>query len=206
MPRTDTQPAAASLYGLVLAGGLGIRLGRDKGEVDYHGMPQAAYTFALLARHCERTRISVRDRKQAQTATYRELPVVTDAVGVEGPGAGLIAAFRLAPRSAWLVVAADMPFVDDELLASLVAERDIACLATAFLHPDGTPEPLCTIWEPASLPLLESSPVPLSLRRLLEGAGVRRLVPRDPTRLTSVNTVAEEAAARARLAAARRVV
>jgi molybdopterin-guanine dinucleotide biosynthesis protein A len=120
-----------------------------------------------------------------------------------GPAAGLAAAFGLEPRSAWLVVAADMPLLDDELLRGLVAARDPRKVATAYRHPDGTLEPLCTIWEPAAVPLLEACGAPrrsVSLRRVLEGAPVHAIAARDPKRLGSVNTAAEDEAARTYLA------
>jgi molybdopterin-guanine dinucleotide biosynthesis protein A len=147
----------------------------------------------LLARHCVRACASVRDAAQAAEHAFRGLPTLTDAAGVEGPAAGLAAAFRSAPDAAWLLVGVDMPLLEDATLAELVANRDAQAVATAYRHPDGTPEPLCTIWEPAAAGRLASSHAP-SLRGLLEGSAARLLTPADPLWLKSVNTPADAAA------------
>ena len=74
-----------------------------------------------------------------------------------GPAAGILSALRTHPDTAWLVLACDLPFLTGEVLAALVAQRDPARPATAFQSGnDGLPEPLCAIYEPAFLPLLEA--------------------------------------------------
>jgi molybdopterin-guanine dinucleotide biosynthesis protein A len=155
--------------------------------------------LALLARHCARVWASARDATQAAKPPFVGLPTLTDALPVEGPAAGLAAAFRFAPNAAWLLVAVDMPLLEDATLDALVANRDPRAIATAYRHPDGTPEPLCTIWEPAVADLLVPTGSP-SLRRLLEGSTARLLAPAEPLWLKSVNTDADDAAVRAVLA------
>src|SRR5690606_10594799 len=103
---------------------------------------------------------------------------------------------------AWLVVAADLALVDRETLAVLIAARDSTKDATAFRHADGTPEPLCTIWEPRARPAVEGAPHG-SLRALLAGGNVAFAVPPDPERLVSVNTPADDERVRQRIAARR---
>ncbi len=105
---------------------------------------------------------------------------------------------RRSPRIAWLVVAADMPLLEPALIANLVARRDPAALATAYRHADGTPEPLCAIWEPATRARLEqhAGSAGASLRRLLEAGPARLLDLDNDEALTSVNTTAEEARVR----------
>jgi molybdenum cofactor guanylyltransferase len=202
-PEATTAPR---LYGLVLAGGRSRRMGADKGGLEYHGAPQARWAFDLLARHCDRVFVSVRDAAQAAEPAYAGLPAVVDLGPSAGPATGVVAALRLEPQRAWLVVAADMPLLDDEVVDALVAGRDPTAIATAFRHADGSLEPLCTIWEPASLPLLEAAGAhgaSVSLRRVLERGAVKTLAPRDSERLGSVNTASDDAVARAYLAARR---
>ena len=56
-----------------------------------------------------------------------------------------------APDCAWLVVACDLPLLDEATIAFLVDHRDPMCQATAFRSSgDGMPEPLCTIYEPSA--------------------------------------------------------
>ena len=194
-PRSFTAP----LYGLVLAGGRGTRLRRDKGSLDYHGMPQVRWAFGLLERHCERVWVSLRTQVDAPDA-YRGLPVLFDADSTEGPAAGLLAAFRSAPEAGWLLLAADMPLVGPELLSALVAARRPDAIATAFRHADGTPEPLCAIWEPAAARLLDPlAPNGVSLRRVLEDGKARLINCPAPARLRSVNTPEDDTSIRATL-------
>ena len=138
----------------------------------------------------------MRDASQAAHPSFTGLETLTDAALVAGPAAGLVAAFRLALDAAWLVVAVDMPLLEAAALETLVANRDPRAIATGYRHPDGTPEPLCTIWEPAAADLLANERSS-SLRRLLEGSNARLLEPARPHWLKSVNTDEDDAAVRA---------
>lgn len=204
--RSDRDAGAASaapLRGLVLCGGRGTRLGRDKGEVDYHGRSQAEWLHGLLRRFCADVLVSIRP-EQAGRLPYARLPVVEDRAGQgAGPAAGLLAAWDRAPDSAWLVVASDLPLVDVATLEALTAARDSSKAATAFRHPDGTPEPLCSIWEPRARESVENAPGG-SLRRVLERVPVAFVAPPDPERLASVNTPADDERVRGRLRVQRR--
>jgi molybdopterin-guanine dinucleotide biosynthesis protein A len=205
-------PAHTVLYGLVLAGGRGTRLGgtaagHDKGLLDYHGEPQACWAMRLLAPFCARVYVSLRP-DQAGAESYAGLPAVVDAVS-QGPASGLAAAFALAPDAAWLVLAADMPLADPGLVAALVAARGRApgAAATAFRGADGRLEPLCAIYEPRFRPVLEAVLAPAfapaagpSLRRLLEAAAPAVAEPPSLEALRSVNTPADDQAVRATLA------
>ena len=199
---SSTRLDASPLYGLVLAGGRGTRLGRDKGELDYHGLPQAAWGLRLLEPFCSERFVSVRP-EQIDTPAYRELPTIIDRGLSVGPASGVAAALLRAPRAAWLVIAADMPLLTDAVLAALVAQRDPSVLATAYRRDGGRPEPLCAIWEPAAGARLggEGAEHGISLRRLLEDGPARLLDLADNEVLTSVNTAADDLRVRARLGA-----
>lgn len=184
-----TRTGAAPLRGLVLAGGQSRRMRRDKGAIDYHGVPQAQWGYKLLARYCDGVLVSVRAEQRWQ-APYRDLPLVIDTRPGQGPAAGLLAAWTLHPEAAWLVLATDMPQIAPALLDALVTARDPGRLATVFRHPDGTLEPLCAIWEPIAAAPLEQAvgAGKSSLRRLLEASEIRVLTPPPGPGLTSVNS------------------
>lgn len=186
------------LVGLVLAGGGSRRMGQDKGALIVHGRPQVEHCLALVAPFCLAARVSIRP-VQAQWPAYRELPQIVDAASVDGPASGLLAAFSAFPGCALLVLAVDLPLVDRDVLSHLTAGRDPARTATAYRHPDGILEPLCTIYEPGAARALEraaqQAPAP-SLRRLLEDSDVAVLEPPDPARLISANTPEALAVAR----------
>jgi molybdopterin-guanine dinucleotide biosynthesis protein A len=197
-----TERAAAPLCGLVLAGGQSLRMGHDKGLLAYQGEPQARRAWRLLVAACGDAYVSVR-AAQAALPTYAELPLIFDDENESlGPAAGLMAAWRRRPDVAWLVLATDLPFVDADLLATLVEHREPERLATALRHTDGVPEPLCAIWEPHSQHALNerARSGDRSLRRLLASPAVALIDTDDPRRLASVDGAAEYDVARRQLA------
>jgi molybdopterin-guanine dinucleotide biosynthesis protein A len=182
--------AAPSLHGLVLAGGRSRRMRTDKALIDYHGRPQLAWTYDLVATLCEHTWVSVRADQRDEPARS-SFPQIEDVPGLEGPAAGIRAAQAHTPEAAWLVVACDLPFLDRRALAHLVAVRDPAMRATAYVSTfDGLPEPLCAIWEPSS-----AAPLAAMIasgrncpRKALMGMDTRLVEQLDATSLENANT------------------
>lgn len=142
--------ADAPLFGLVLAGGASTRMQRDKAAIEYHGQSQLQWTFDLLSHVCAATFVSVRP-DQREEPTRAHLPQIVDRQPGIGPLAGISAALLAHPKAAWLVVACDLPFLNERTLRHLIEHRDPRKLATAYRSShDGLPEPLCAIWEPAA--------------------------------------------------------
>ncbi len=106
-----------TLYGLILCGGQSSRMGEDKSMLDYHGLPQREYLFALLQRFCVRVYTSCR-AEQSIPANLNPLP---DVLAIKGPMNGIVSAFRAHSHTAWLVVAVDMPFIDDAAIQRTVS-------------------------------------------------------------------------------------
>lgn len=187
--RDDRGLVTPPVWGLVLAGGLSRRMGEDKGQLEFLGLPQAVWIHGQLEEICERTYVSVNAEQQG-SEPYAGLPTITDQDPNGGPAVGLLSAWRRFPDVAWLAVAVDMPFVNPKTLRTLIDGRQAEVLATAFQHADGTLEPLCTIWEPTAGPILTERVASGdgSLRRLLKAAGIRGLKPPVRGALVSVNT------------------
>ena len=146
----------APIYGLILAGGRSSRMGRDKALLSYHGKTQIEWTAERARAICGRVFLSVRP-DQVKDPGRAVLPQIVDRIADKGPIAGIMAAQAEAPEAAWLVLACDLPFVDEDTLRHLAAARDPARVATAYrsMH-DGLPEPLCAIFEPRSRALIEA--------------------------------------------------
>ena len=196
--------AAAPLAGLVLAGGRSTRMRRDKAALEVGGETQLARAVRLLRAQIDMVFVSVRP-DQAADPTRTPYPQIVDGVADVGPAAGILAAQARLPDHAWLVVAVDLPLLDAATLARLVAAREPAQLATAYLSAsDGLPEPLCAIWEPASrAPLAAAIAAGRSCPRkflLAHAAATLALTSHDA--LVNVNTPEDYAAALARAAAA----
>ncbi|WBA40985.1 NTP transferase domain-containing protein [Hymenobacter canadensis] len=191
----EWQAAAPPLRGLVLAGGRSQRMGQDKGKLAYHGQEQRAYAAELLAPFCQDVHVSCRP-DQIVELEYAGLRPLPDAFADLGPLSGILSALRLDPNAAWLVVACDLPFLSKTTLAHLVQHRQPARMATAFQSPENEwPEPLITIWEPASYPqLLRFLSLGYSCpRKTLINSDVAVLPAPAPQELRNVNTPEEAA-------------
>jgi molybdopterin-guanine dinucleotide biosynthesis protein A len=147
---------APPLYGLVLAGGRSTRMQRDKATLAYQGRNQLDRAMELLEPWVMQAFVSVRPDQRQDPARARYAQVIDVHEGM-GPIAGIAAAQALRPAAAWLVLACDLPYLDADTLAHLLAHRDPARIATAYRSShDALPEPLCAIYEPRSAaPILE---------------------------------------------------
>lgn len=191
------------LFGLVLAGGASTRMQRDKATLSYHGKPQLTWAYELLSPWCATTFVSVRP-EQRDEPVRAGLPQIVDRQPGIGPIAGIAAALQEHPKAAWLVVACDLPFLDESTLRHLVAERDPSRLATAYRSSHDTlPEPLCAIWEPqAREAVLEYIATGKQCpRKLLINSDVRLIDLPDGKALDNINTADEYASAAAVLSA-----
>lgn len=140
----------AKLYGLVLSGGKSTRMGEDKGEIAYHGIPQRDYLYQLLSDLCDKTFMSIRSEQKDDFAN--NVNVIIDENTYRGPYNGLLSAHNSEPNVAWLVLACDLPLIDTNVLKQLISERNSNKIATAFATKDSKlPEPLCAIWESKAL-------------------------------------------------------
>lgn len=194
--------APVPVHGLVLAGGASRRMGRDKAALEYHGRPQLHWAFARLQAVCATTYVSVRADQREEPARAG-LPQLVDLHSDIGPLAGIVAAQARHPDAAWLVLACDLPFLDETTLALLVAQRDPGADATAFRSShDGLPEPLCAIYEPRTRAELarRAESGPHCPRKFLLQSRIRLLELPSQSALDNVNTPDELAAALGRLA------
>jgi molybdenum cofactor guanylyltransferase len=140
----------AALYGLVLAGGHSTRMQRDKAALEYGGRTQLERAIELVTPLVERIFVSVRPDQTADPLRARFAQIV-DSGELEGPLAGIVAAQARHPDAAWLVLACDLPLLDEETLQHLRRSRRRGRQATAYRSShDGLPEPLCAIYEPSS--------------------------------------------------------
>jgi molybdopterin-guanine dinucleotide biosynthesis protein A len=204
MTETDT-PAKSNgtrlLYGLILAGGRSSRMQRDKAALAYHGRSQLERAVSLLEPHVGRVFVSVRP-DQTGDPVRAKFEQIIDTHANLGPIAGILAAQAKYPRAAWLVLACDLPFLDESTLAHLIFARQPQRLATAYRSShDGLPEPLCAIYEPASRePLLahiaDGKNCP---RKFLINSDTQLIDEPNPNALDNVNTPEEYGSAVAAL-------
>ena len=141
---------ADKIYGLVLSGGKSTRMGTDKGLIAYHGIPQREYLYQMLEKICDQTFMSIRKEQEAEiSSTFN---TIIDEDVFKGPFNGILSAHKKYPDVAWLILACDLPLIDEKSLRELIAARKGSAEATAFAQKGNPlPEPLCAIWEPHAL-------------------------------------------------------
>jgi molybdenum cofactor guanylyltransferase len=138
------------LNGLILAGGKSVRMGTDKGLLEYHGLPQRDFMMQLLEKQGIETFLSVRENQSVSVEK-----IIPDAFIGLGPFGAIASAFMHNPNNAYLVLATDLPYVDEKLVQLLLSKRNPKKLATA-IQGKGKDfmEPLITIWEPKAYSVL----------------------------------------------------
>jgi molybdopterin-guanine dinucleotide biosynthesis protein A len=138
------------IQGLVLAGGKSTRMGTDKGTLNFYGKNQRDVAIELLENHHLKTYLSVRSDQEIGVENK-----ITDKFVGLGPFGAICSAFQENPDVAWMVLATDLPFVNDEVIKLLLKHRNPSKIATTIKGKNSQfPEPLITIWEPKSYTLL----------------------------------------------------
>jgi len=185
---------APPVLGLLLAGGKSRRFGRDKAGIEIDGQPLLARMFALISSVCDRVFVSVR-ADQVDETLRRNYRLIVDEQSELGPAAGILAAHAQCPEAAWLITACDMPLLDEAAIRLLIESRRAEKPGIGYRSPqDGLPEPLCAIWEPATLNKFRqrvASGGGLSPRAMLADANIELIDAADARVLTNVNTPAD---------------
>lgn len=196
----------APVKSLILAGGKSTRMGQDKAEMTYYGRPQWQYLKSLTEEKGIETFISCRAEQSGLFAGER---IIEDTFIGLGPLGAILSAFRHDPDAAWLVLACDLPLLDEATLDYLLANRNPSSVATAFRQvpaltglPDtaagetGFPEPLIAIWEPKSyMRLLQFLAQGVGCpRKVLINSDTQLLDAPNPAALLNVNTPEEKSA------------
>jgi molybdopterin-guanine dinucleotide biosynthesis protein A len=182
------------IYGLVLAGGRSSRMQRDKAAIEFRaGETQLDAAMKLLGTRVTKAFVSVRADQKDDPVRSR-YPHIVDRGDIEGPIAGISAAFSIYADMAWLVLACDLPFLDEATLDTLLLARDPSYDATAYVSSlDGLPEPLCAIYEPGARKglLAQIAAGRNCPRKFLINAHTQLLKQPNPRALDNVNTVEE---------------
>ena len=146
--------AARDVTGIVLAGGMGRRMGGvDKGLVELDGKPLVAYVLARLAPQVGALLINANQNRERYAAFGH--PVVPDEVGgFAGPLAGLHAGMTHAATRFVATVPCDSPFLPPDLVARLAAALARAHAQLAVAHTYAQPHPVFALVSRDVLPHL----------------------------------------------------
>jgi molybdopterin-guanine dinucleotide biosynthesis protein A len=176
------------MTGLLLAGGRSSRMGVDKAELEFEGIPLARRTLDTLLVVCDEVLVASGDGRrldwlEADHVDHFEqvdqIEQVADLIPDAGPLSGLVAGLERARRPLVAVLAVDMPFASASvlrLLANLWDGQDAVVPVT-----DAGPEPLHAVYAPAAATPLraELERGERSIRRALASLAVRRVEPEE---------------------------
>jgi len=183
----------STLYGLILAGGESRRMGQDKALLKRDGKSQLASLAALLEPMVDRVFVSTRS-DQTDEPERRRFAQIIDRYSHIGPVAGVLSAMDDYPVVDWLVVACDLPNVDQATIRHLIDHRAADKPFTAFRSShDDLPEPLCAIYRSGSAPIVRDF-VDAGLtcpRKMLIRSDTKLLAQPNPRALDNINTPEE---------------
>jgi molybdopterin-guanine dinucleotide biosynthesis protein A len=139
---------------IVLAGGRGLRLGRDKATETINGQSLIKRVVSSLSfLDSDIIIVSGSDKAALGLDGYPGLRAVNDAYPGKGPLVGIYSGLMASASEYNLVVACDMPFLNRELLAYLLKER--ADYDVVLPRLDNMVEPLHAVYSRACLPTIE---------------------------------------------------
>lgn len=134
------------IFGVILAGGAGRRMGADKALLRLAGAPLLSHAIARLEPQVERLMLSA-NGDAARFARFG-LPVLADAEAL-GPLAGILAALRAARAggaTAVVSVPVDAPFLPGDLVPQLCLAAETASAGVAVARAGGRLHPVCGLW------------------------------------------------------------
>ncbi|HEY9205116.1 MAG TPA: molybdenum cofactor guanylyltransferase [Candidatus Methanoperedens sp.] len=137
-----------ALCALILAGGMGSRLGyQEKALIDINGKPLIAYVIGALGKAVDNIIISVRDREQGELIDSR-MPgyrFAYDTYKNRGPLAGILSGLSACDDEYCFIAACDMPFINEKVVALLFRKCNGFDVALPRWD-DGSLEPLHAVY------------------------------------------------------------
>ncbi len=182
--------APEKVFGLILAGGKSKRMGSDKALLLRDGETQLSRAVRLLEAHLDRVFVSTR-ADQSDDLERGKFAQVIDRYDDMGPIAGILSAMDSDDDVSWLVLACDLPNIDDMTITYLLEQCSADHPVTAYesVH-DGLPEPLCAIYRPESRAMILGfvNDGMICPRKMLINSDTRLLAQPNPGALHNINS------------------
>ncbi|MEE8547527.1 MAG: molybdenum cofactor guanylyltransferase [bacterium] len=167
--------AFTDITGVVLVGGKGRRMGRDKVLIPVHGKPIIEKTFRKIAPLFAETLVVGHHRPEFDELKIQSHPDIIPDCGALG---GIYTGLALAQTPFIFAIASDMPFLDTDLMTSIAEVRQGA----DAVIPKGSMgyEPLFAIYSTSCLNQIRENLEKGSLRVLEALEGMNVLNPEIP--------------------------
>ena len=139
------------ITGIILAGGKSRRMGREKGLVEFMGLPLIEHALEEMQKPAGQILIS------ANTKAYDQygFQVVYDIYPDSGPMGGIYSCLTQSGTEHNLVLSCDTPFVTEELFRHLLRHSEGFDIVAPW-HGGEHYEPLCAYYSKSVLPVMES--------------------------------------------------
>ena len=151
------KPASAhpAITTVILAGGLGKRIGGDKGLQTLHGRVLIDWVLGAVSSQSAEVLINVNGEPGAYARFGRHI-IADETSGWAGPLAGLQSAMRYA-RHDWVAcVPCDTPFLPDDLLGRLFAAASMNAAEAVVAVAEGERQPAVALYHRNVLPGLDA--------------------------------------------------
>jgi molybdopterin-guanine dinucleotide biosynthesis protein A len=139
------------LTGIILAGGKGLRLGRNKGLAKLHGRHMIEYVIENLSQICDEILISS-NTTQCERFGF---PTIKDIYTQKGPMAGIHACLKASSNEHNFVISVDTPFVSRPFIEFMLSQKKEKMIAVPWYGKDHY-EPLCGYYNKSVLETMES--------------------------------------------------
>ncbi len=180
MRRRQTAP-----IGVILAGGLGRRIGGSKAVVELGGRPLIAYPLAAMV--AALGDVAVIAKPDTELPMLPGITLWLEPVAPRHPLLGIMEALRRAAGRPVVVCAADMPFITPELIEQIAA-TDTAGAPAVIAALDDAIQPLLGCYQPDAGRLLSAEgALDRPLRELVAAIGPRLMEVGDADALFNVN-------------------
>ena len=196
-----------AVTGIVLAGGMSRRLGRDKAVETIGGQSLISRVLESLSQVADELVVVVNTNERAE-----ELPLPDDVVAAvdiypdTGSLGGIFTGLSASSNEWGIVVACDMPFLNLELLGYLLSHRDSHDLVVPVI--EHRPEPTHAAYSKVCLPAIETRlrANDLKIAKFFDDVRAKYVSQRhveefDPCKLSFFNVNTEEDLTRARMLA-----
>ncbi len=146
--------ADMQVSGIVLAGGMSRRLGRNKAIEPIGGEPLLQRVIGRLSQVSDDALVVVADAAQgSELPVYDPVRTAVDVYPGSGSLGGIFTGLSAADREWGIVVACDMPFLNVELLNQMLSLRERCDAVVPVLN--GRPEPTHAVYSKACLSSIE---------------------------------------------------
>ena len=133
---------------VILAGGVGSRLGKEKSLIEFGGRPLIQWSVEKLALLVEDVVVVARGPEQAGLLEdlIPDASIACDSVSGYGPVAGLAAGMELARNEYVLAIGCDLPFLNVDVV-NILFEQALGWDAAVPMRENGMIEPLHSVYK-----------------------------------------------------------